>query len=161
MGNQPQDIRHPSELATLSVWRLIPSLAPSRVLISADAASADRVRSWERQLSRLQTACGCDQGALGLLVGATGYMAFLFLRSGGWGHPGRKEFWIGFGVVIATTSLGKLLGLWLAQRRLDRVIREIQSQWKRHDPVDPHSRYVGGKRRPDSRIGSTRCCGGP
>jgi hypothetical protein len=160
MGHQPQNIRHPSQLAALTVWRLMPSLGPGRVLIDAEAASADRVRSWERQLSRLQTACGCEQGALGLLVGVIGYMLFLLLRSGGWGHPARKEFLIGLGVVVATTCVGKLLGLWLAQRRLDRVIKEIQSQWKPHDSVDPDSRYAGVKG-PDSRIGSTPCCGGP
>jgi hypothetical protein len=142
------------------VWRIIPSRTPNRVLIEAEGASAERVRSWEKQLSHLQNVCGCEQGALGLITGAVGYVLYLFLRSGGWGHPGRNEFWVGLGVVVATTSIGKLLGLLVAQRRLKRVIKEIQSQWKPRYLQDQDSGYVGGTRT-DSRVWPTRCCGRP
>lgn len=159
MDHQPQNIRHPSQLAALTVWRLMPSLAPGRVLIDPEAAPADRVRSWERELNHLQTACGCEQGAIGLFVGLIGYMFFLLVRSGGWGNPGREEFWIGLGVVVVTTSVAKLLGLWSAQRRLDRVIKEIQSEWKPNNSVGPYSQSEG-VHGPDLRIRSTPCCGG-
>lgn len=60
--------------------------------------------------------CGCEQGAVGLLLGAAGYLAFLFLRPGGWQDAGWPQFWMGSGVVLVTTSLGKLLGIVIAQR---------------------------------------------
>ena len=60
--------------------------------------------------------CGCEQGGIGLLLGVAGYLAFLFLRPGGWQDAGWREFWIGAGIVFLTTSLGKLVGIVLARR---------------------------------------------
>jgi hypothetical protein len=157
-GRQIQSIRSPSQLSALTVWRIIPSRAPNQVLIEAEGASTERVRSWERQLNHLHNACGCEQGSLGLIAGVVGYVLYLFLRSGGWGQPGQSEFWVGLGCVVATTSTGKLLGLLAAQRRLKRVIKEIQSQWKTRYLLDENSGYVEG-RRTYSRVWATRCCG--
>ena len=159
MGHQLHHVQHPSQLSALTVWRTIPWHAPDRVVIEAEGALADRARSWEKQLSNLQSACGCEQGAAGLIVGAVGFAVYLLLRTGGWGHPGRREFWIGLGVMVATTSAGKFFGLLRAQRRLKQVIREIQTHWK---PPVPQLQYSGapGIRRTDARVGPTRCCGG-
>jgi len=74
--------------------------------------------------TRAQSPCGCEQGAAGLVVGTLGYLLFLLLRTGGWGDPGWREFWIGCGVVVVTTSLGKMIGVFLhrrAQRRVGQV----------------------------------------
>ncbi len=158
MGHHPQHIRSPSQLSALSVWRLFPSRRAPQVLIDPQAASAERVRAWEAQLSRLQSTCGCDQGAAGLVVGLIGYALFLLLRSGGWGHLGRTELLLGLGVLAATTSGGKFLGLWLAHRRLHQLRQEIRSQWTPHDPPEPVSRYVGAQG-PDTPPRSRPCCG--
>jgi hypothetical protein len=156
-----QHIRHPSQLSAVSLWRMIWRRTPPRVLIEAEGAgaSAARVRAWESQLSRLQSACGCEQGATGLIAGLGVYLLFLLLRSGGWGHPGRREFWIGLGVITSTTSVGKLLGLLLAQRRLKRLIKEIQTHWK-PQPLQDQGSGDAGMRWTGPRAGSTRCCGG-
>ena len=159
MGHRLQHIRHPSQLSALSVWRMIRWQAPDRVLIEAEDTPAERTRLWEKQLGHLQSACGCEQGAAGLIVGAIGYALFLFLRPGGWGHPGRREFWIGLAVLMTTTSVGKFLGLLLAQRRLKRVIGEIQTHWKPRPLQAPQSEATG-LRQTDGRVRQTRCCGG-
>lgn len=161
MDLQPQHIRHPSQLADLTVWRIIASRVPHPVLIEAEGASAERVLSWGRELSQLQSACGCEQGAFGLLAGVVGYALFLLFGAGGFGHLGRKEIWVGLGVIAVTTSVGKLFGLLAAQRRLKRVIKEIQSQWKPRDLVDQDYGSVDvGMKRTDGRVWPTHCCGG-
>src|SRR5438045_2773526 len=134
VDNRLEHIRHPSQLSAPSMWRMIWRRIPPRLLIEAEGTSAERVLTWESQLSHLQSACGCEQGAVGLIVGLGTCLLFLLLRSGGWGHPGRREFWIGLGVVTSTTSVGKLIGLLLAQRKLKRVIKEIQTHWKPEKP---------------------------
>jgi hypothetical protein len=153
-----QHIRHPSQLSAMSVWRMIWRRTPPRVQIEAEGASAERVRMWESQMSRLQGACGCEQGAIGLIGGLGVYLLFLLLRPGGWGHPGRREFWIGFGLIVGTTSVGKFLGLLLAQRKLKLVIKEIQTHWKSQPLQDQQSGNTG-MRLTEPRMETTRCCG--
>lgn len=159
MGTRVQRIQHPSQLTALTVWRLIPWFAPSRVEIDAQRLSAERVHAWEKELRTLQSACGCDQGAVAMMVGVVSYALYLVLRSGGWGHPGRREFWIGVAVVAVTSSVGKFLGLWLAQRKLDLVIREIQSQWRPDSSPSDGSSYTA-RQRTESRTNKAGCCGG-
>lgn len=158
MGGQVQRIRHPSQLAALRAWHLFPPRSRDRLAIDAQGSSAEHIRSWERQLNGLRSACGCEQGALGLIVGLVGYGLFLLLRSGGWGHPGRKELWLGLGVVVATTSAGKLLGLVVAQLRLKRVIAEIQAQWRPQQGQDEGPARTEPKRS-HGQVRATRCCG--
>lgn len=138
MSNPIQRIQDPSQLESLTVWRLKPPRPPTGVHVEAEGPSPERVRSWNRRLTELQAACGCEQGALGLLAGLLGYLAFLFLRPGGWNDPGWHEFWVGAGVVTVTTSVGKFLGLAAAQRELNRLIKEIRSEW----PPRPSARGI-------------------
>lgn len=157
MDEPAERVQHAAELSKLTVWRIFPWNAPKRVVIDADAELAEQARSWERQLSRLQSSCGCEQGAAGLMVGAVGYLLFLLLRPGGWGHPGRREFWIGFGVLVVTTSAGKFLGLLRAQRRLRRVIGEIQRHWVARPAL--HHSTTTAINPITSQVGQKRCCG--
>jgi hypothetical protein len=148
-------IDHPSQLAALARWRLAPPRTREPVHLEARSASPERVRSWEAQLTRHQSPCGCDQGALGLVVGVVGYLLFLVLRPGGWGDPGWHEFLLGCAVALVTTSVGKLIGVLAARHKLRRVIREIQSEWKPPRPPERSFAPVDeGGARP-----ATRCCG--
>ncbi len=92
------------------------------------------------------------------MAGVVVYALFLLLRPGGWGQLGRRELWLGLGVVAATTSAGKLLGLLMAQRRLKRVIREIQAQWRPPQDQDEAQAYTE-ERRTHGQVRVTRCCG--
>jgi hypothetical protein len=152
-------IQHPSQLTALAGWRIIPSRTPDRFILEVEGPPEELVIAWERQLSQLRNACGCEQGALGLITGAVGYVLYLFLRSGGWGHPGWKDLWVGLGVLVVTTSVAKFLGLLVAQRKLKRLIKEIQARWKPR-PFEEQDSRSGGVRRRDTPVWRTRCCGG-
>ena len=158
MGEHTQRIRHPSELGTLTVWRLVPWHAPGRVLLDTNTTLPGKA-SWEAELTRLQAACGCNQGAVGLFLGAGTYLLYLLLRPGGWGTPRWPEFWAASALVLVTTSIGKFLGLLWAQHKLRRIIRLIRTTW---EPVPPpgQSPAQTALREAHRRVLSTRCCGG-
>jgi hypothetical protein len=158
MGEHLQRIQFPSQLSSLSVWRLIPRKHSDRVVIEAEGTLALKARAWENQLSKLQNSCGCEQGAAGLIVGLAGYALYLLARPGGWGHPGKREFWIGLGVLTLTTTVGKFAGLFRAQRRLRRLITEIQQHWK--PEPNQTGRPVTTGAQPSRRAWSTPCCAG-
>lgn len=151
-------IRDPSQLADLSVRRLMSWRAPAPVAIQAAGTPSERVRAWERRLGGLQSACGCEQGAVGMFVGLLGYLAYLLMRPGGWGDPGSAELWTGFAVLCVTTSVGKAVGLRLAQQRLQQAAREIRAQWtsQREQIGDPSRESSRGSRGAALR---TTCCG--
>lgn len=149
-------IQHPSGLNALASWRIKPARRPAQVDLQVEGMSPRRVETWERQLTRLQSPCGCDQGAAGLLLGAIGYPLYLALRPGGWGHPASHELWIGVCVIFLTTSLGKAMGILMARRRLRRVIREIQTEWK---PQPVPERDFRSARSVQMQSQSS-CCGG-
>ena len=88
-------------------------------------------------------------------MGSIGYLLYLLLRPGGWGHPVSREFWIGCGVVLITTSLGKAIGVLAARRKLRQIIREIQAEWKPQRPQERDSGTVG----PVSMNLPRPCCG--
>jgi len=116
----------------------------------------EQVRYWERELNRLHAPCGCEQGAGGLLIGIVGYLLYLWLRPGGWGNPGSHELWIGCGVVIITTSLGKAAGILMARRKLRRLIQQIRAEGKLQRPPE-HNYPDSGPVRTNQ---PSRCCGG-
>lgn len=159
MGDQFQHIRDPSDLETLSVWRLVPSRMPPPIVLGREGAPAWQIRRWEDDLRRLQTACGCEQGAAGLIAGIAAYLFYLLLRPGGWGDPGTRELWIGLGVVVATSSAGKLVGLLAAHRRLKRAVREIQSHWRLPAGAQPVSDATAVEAERDEPVPAPRCCG--
>lgn len=154
--NDQTKIRYPSELASLHSWRIKPLKRPAQLQLEIQGASTERIQLWERQLTRLQSPCGCEQGAGGLLVGVIGYLLYLPLRPGGWGHPGWHEFWIGCGVVVITTSLGKAIGILTARRKLRQIILEIQGEWSPQSPSEGNYGTVGSVNVNPPRP----CCGG-
>lgn len=161
MADEFHRIREPSQLEGLSVRRLLSWRAPARIVIDAAGTPDERVQEWERGLSRLQGACGCEQGGAGLILGLAGYLLFLLLRPGGWGDPGSTELWIGAATLTVTSTAGKVIGLWLAQRELQRTAREIRAQWVTQKAGgSPAPR--GAPHRTTSSIHKTSgCCGGP
>ena len=155
MSSHIRRILDPAQLAALAEWRIKPPRTPNRVHLEAEGTSPGRVLAWERQLNHLQSPCGCEQGAVGLYVGVVGYLVFLLLRPGGWGHPGWPGFWVGLGVVLVTTSTAKFLGILLTRRKLRRLIRVIQSEWKPQSAPERRQGPVFAK--PARRPGG--CCG--
>lgn len=160
MAGEFHRIQEPSQLEGLRVRRLWSWRAPARVAIDAAAAPIERAREWERSLSRLQGACGCEQGGVGLILGLAGYLLFLLLRPGGWGDPGSAELWAGAATLALSSTAGKVIGLRLAQRELQRTAREIRAQWategRGSSPQRAFTHPAGGP-----TLRKPGCCGGP
>lgn len=159
MADEYHRIQDPSQLAGLSVRRLMSWRAPARISIEAAGAPLLRVHEWERRLSRLQGACGCEQGGVGLILGLAGFVLFLLLRPGGWGEPGSAELWAGVAVLSITSTVGKLIGLRHAQRELQRAAREIRAQWVTQQPGGGTPRRQAAGSAGGRFYQSLRCCG--
>ena len=129
MSDDPKRIRDPSQLADLSVRRLFSWRAPPPVAIEALGTPLARVHEWERRLSQRLGACGCEHGGVGLLLGLALCLAYLLLRPSGWGDAAAAEWWASLGLLCATSTAGKIIGLRVAQRELQRTAREIRAQW--------------------------------
>jgi hypothetical protein len=157
VATKPLRIREPSQLSTLAVRRLFSRRAPGRIAIEAAGTPADRVLAWEQRLARLQGACGCQQGGVGLLVGLAGSLLYLLLRTGGWDDPGSQELWIGVGVLCVTSTLGKVIGLRLAQRELRRAAMEVRAQWLAQGESRPTRQRPGPAFH--ARPNASSCCG--
>jgi len=70
-----------------------------------------------KRLMRLKTACGCQEGAVGMFVGFT-LGATILARHGVSGGVGVLcSVGLMTGVVLLGTGLGKALGLWVARVR--------------------------------------------
>lgn len=158
MSNEVHRIRDPSQLADLSVRRLLSRRPPTRIEIEAIGTSTERVRAWEQRISQLQGACGCEQGGIGLIAGLVGYAAFLLLRPGGWGDVGSTELWVGVAVLFITATLGKVVGLRMARRGLQRAVREIRAQWAAQN-ANGRETYPKTTQDAHRRILPSMCCG--
>lgn len=160
MADELHHIQEPSQLDRLSVRRLLSWRAPPRIVIDAGGTPQARVQEWERGLSHLLSACGCEQGGAGLILGMVGYLLFLLLRPGGWGDPGSAELWVGAATLTVTSTAGKVIGLRLAQRELKRTVREIRAQWVTQK-IGGNPPPRGAPHRTASTIHKTPgCCGG-
>jgi hypothetical protein len=66
---------------------------------------------------------------MGLLIGLGGYATYLFARPGGLRSFDQTDLWVGLALLFVTSTVGKFLGLRLAQQELRKAIREIRAQW--------------------------------
>lgn len=120
-------LRSPSQLSSLSVFSQLRSPGPKRVVIQDDRLDPETRRAWEQQISRRYSACGCDIGALSMLISIVGYVGWLAIRPDAFAWNDTLSCSV---VIIGAALIGKLIGLWLAQRRLTALVKEIQWQWK-------------------------------
>ena len=98
----------------------------SRVVLRLASLEPREAESWERRINTYYRACGCETGAVMMvaaatsmaLIAATNYQVFIE----------RPVFWAGLGLLIVCVSLatGKILGLWIARRKLKATIQSIR-----------------------------------
>ena len=130
MKNKRQVITHPAQLNGLSVLPGIRTPGAGRIVTEDERVDSKTRSQWDALLNKHYFACGCDKAAVGMLIGVIA--AALWYFAGG-AAPEASVMMLGLtalGIVVALTVTGKFAGLMMAQRKLDRVIQDIQSAWK-------------------------------
>lgn len=128
MKRETREIHHPSQLVGLTVWRTLRARSLGPIHIAGKDVTPERARMWERQLNTLQRACGCEAAGMGLAVGlAIAVIAW-------WSSDAAVTTGVavarGLVIVFAAAIIGKGVGLWRAQQRLNRLISEIRGEWQ-------------------------------
>lgn len=128
MKRETREIHHPSQLAGVTVWRTLRARTLGPVHIASDAIAPEQARAWERQLNSLQRACGCEAAGIGLAIGAVIAFAWWWLTDAdvATGVAVTRSVALVFGAAI----IGKVIGLWRAERRLQRLVTEIRGEWR-------------------------------
>jgi hypothetical protein len=118
----------PFELGELSTLPLVRSRGRGRIKLSGRMAAHQKAAEWERELNRYYFACGCDTGAKGTLIGLAGAAVLLIdsLVRGWFGWT--RVILLSLALIIVLSVMGKFVGLFRANHRLNRLIREIQQQ---------------------------------
>lgn len=124
-----QRISHPDELAGLTVlpWKRVPNRG--QISIEDQSVGEETRKQWEARLNRLYFACGCPQGATGTLIALGMFVAVMLTIRPDIGAIGILA--TGGATTIVGGSLGKIVGLRSAERRLQVEIRDIREEWKR------------------------------
>lgn len=112
-----------SELLRLTRWSRMLGLGP-RIEVDIPGASTESSGYLRRAIERSAAACGCREGAVGLIVAAGGTIAWLHHGPGV--ATGRMaEIWMTIAVGVAGAVVGKAVGLVRAHLRLRRSIRRF------------------------------------
>jgi hypothetical protein len=111
-----------ADLASLRGPRAIPFMRNQRVRIEIDGLSADQARAWEAKLDAANGTCGCDEGALGALLGVGLTIAWYWTTSD-------PRLLVGLSLVlpslVAGAVVGKTFGLARGRLRFSRTVAEI------------------------------------
>lgn len=122
-------ITHPSQLNSLSTLPFTRRSGLGKIVLS-DSYPDENKKQMEYDLNKNYYACGCAQGAkamlIGLLIfGVSGVFGFLYYD---WSVTKSLAYF--FGGTILTSLMGKLVGLFQANRNLRATVKEIQSVWR-------------------------------
>jgi hypothetical protein len=112
--------------------RLSPGQSPVRLSLVLPGLAEPARSLWETRLATQLSACGCSEGAIGLVIGLVPATALAFgphLAPGGWAR------WGVFLAVLVLASLGgKCVGLARARRRMRQEVDRLLAQL---DPPGP------------------------
>ena len=97
-----------------------------RVALRLDFLDAGDRDSWEHRLNRHYRACGCETGAVTMLIATVGIAGFAATNHGA--VLDRPVYWGGLGLVVLCAALvsGKAYGLWLSRRKLKATVEAIR-----------------------------------
>jgi hypothetical protein len=130
---EPEIIKHPGELKSLSVLPIKLKHGQRRVSLSALLAAEGR-SDYESKINRRLFACGCTESALGIILGLSVYIVWAVFRSGEIsviGHIGS-----GLAAFFAGSVLGKIVGLIRAEKHLKETIQLILLALPKNGPWD-------------------------
>jgi hypothetical protein len=127
-------------LAQLRALRT-PSLRPRRApTVELPTLPAAERREWESRLHTLLGACGCEVGAICLLLAVVGYAAWAILGGSLPVSSVMGTVLLGVVVAVLAATLGKGIGLAIARFRLARAVDRLAPR------LQGHSREAVGRR---------------
>jgi len=126
-------IRHPSQLNSLSTLPFLHRTGLGKIVLNETFQHPNK-EQFEQQINSKYYACGCNEGAKALILGiicfgiggAIGYFKY--------GLSAGSSLTLLFGGAVAMAVLGKMAGLIIANGKLRKTIKEVQSVWKPHWP---------------------------
>ena len=137
MKRRKQSISHPYQLNRLSVLPVLRTPGKGTITIEDDTIDSKTRTEWESELNKYYFACGCDKAAIGLLIGIVSIILWHVVFPEGQEVSLISKILISAGIIFVFTGIGKSIGLFLIQRKLDNLIKQIQSKWEK--PLEPIS----------------------
>jgi hypothetical protein len=125
-------IQNPEQLTDLKIWPL-PFFRPEiNLKIEADSIPEEQKKKWENRLKKRMEDCGCELAGMGFTFGAFSYVIWIFAGPTKLIDLNLNHIWQGILAALALLTVGKLIGLRRARRKLDKAVKEIESMWKLH-----------------------------
>lgn len=123
------EIQHPSELNVLISLPFLRKRGLGKIQLSSTFNHTEK-SNFENSLNRYYHACGCSTSAKLLLIGVAGGLLYsaIAVTFQDYGISNAVTTIIGAG--IGGAILGKIVGLFLARRKLLKVVYTIQALWR-------------------------------
>jgi len=131
MGDSVLALRTESDLATAAAERAgMRRRRFERIAIEVDRLEPGRRTDLERRLNRAYRACGCELGAAATVAALVGCMAYAMLGGTITRENAIRVGALGSLIVVLAALVGKAAGLWLARRRLNATLAELQAEMR-------------------------------
>lgn len=104
-----------------------PRIAP-RIDLRFNQLSLKEQAAWRERLAGLERECGCGVGSIVSVTGVAIYCLAIYTHL----LPNNKSLWVrilvGFLVLLGAGLVGKALGIWLARRKRDRALGDLEKR---------------------------------
>ncbi len=123
--DRPVRVSDVSQLRQVATWREVLTGSPG-IILGLPGMDAEESRRWQSVINTQLSACGCTEGAVFLIAGVLGYIAFLVLFRAEEPWLGWSTVGVGIAIAAGASLTGKLAGLIRARVRLARAIRHLE-----------------------------------
>ncbi len=105
-----------------------------RATLNLPALPPNERAAWQARLDRLNHACGCAEGAVGLIVGLVAALVLAIAQPGGIRATSWRDVGCGALIVVVAAIAGKCLGLWRARNERRRIAAELNELIRSRGP---------------------------
>lgn len=116
---------------------------PAEIFLELNGLGPDEALTWQRQLNKHYSDCGCSTGTVFVLVTISATLLSFFTRL--W-YGKTLSPWLEGLILLAlflmSAGTGKAVGLWRARRRLEKTVEELIKELGRREFQD-HTEAVG------------------
>jgi hypothetical protein len=138
-GGPRIEIGHPDALSGLSTLPLQRRRGAGPIAITDEAIEPRQRERWEADLNRHYFACGCPEGAIGMIAGLVAGAVLVALLMPALG----VAIGLIFGSAFIGSAAGKLAGLVRANARLKGAVAVVRREWDAPARVEEES-YICG-----------------